>query len=65
MLTIYLEYFLPDRIQLVTELGHFVGALPSDPVETEVAPQVGQGWGVHSKEIHWKYTSKITYGIGT
>ena len=33
---------LPDRVQLATELGHFVGGLPSDPAETGVVTQVGQ-----------------------
>ena len=33
---------LPDRVQLVTELGHFVGGLPSDPAEAGVVTQVGQ-----------------------
>ena len=33
---------LPDRVQLVAELGHFVGGLPSDPAEAGISPQVGQ-----------------------
>ena len=33
---------LPDRVQLATELGHFIGGLPSNPDETGVSSQVGQ-----------------------
>ena len=33
---------LPDRVQLVTELGHFVGGLPSNPAEAGISSQVGQ-----------------------
>ena len=33
---------LPDRVELVTELGHFVGGLPSNPAEAGISPQVGQ-----------------------
>ena len=31
------EINLPDRVELVTELGHFVGGLPSNPSEAGVA----------------------------
>ena len=33
---------LPDRVELVTELGHFVGGLPSNPAEAGMSSQVGQ-----------------------
>ena len=33
---------LPDRGQLATELGHFVGGLPSNPAEAGMSSQVGQ-----------------------
>ena len=32
---------LPDRVQLVTELGHFVGGLPSKSTEVEVSVSGG------------------------
>ena len=32
---------LSDRVQLVTELGHFVGGLPSNPAEAGMPSQVG------------------------
>ena len=31
---------LPDRVDLVAELGHFVGGLPSNPDEAGIAPHV-------------------------
>ena len=33
---------LSDGVELVTELGHFVGGLPSNPAEAGVSSQVGQ-----------------------
>ena len=33
---------LPERVELVTELGHFVGGLPSNPAEAGMSSQVGQ-----------------------
>ena len=33
---------LPDRVELVTELGHFVGGLPSNRAEAGMSSQVGQ-----------------------
>ena len=33
---------LPDRVELVTELGHFVGGLPSNPAEAGISSQSGQ-----------------------
>ena len=33
---------LPARVELVTELGHFVGGLPSNPAEAGISSQVGQ-----------------------
>ena len=33
---------LPDRVELVAELGHFVGGLPSNTAEAGISSQVGQ-----------------------
>ena len=33
---------LPDRVELVAELGHFVGGLPSNPAEAGISSQVRQ-----------------------
>ena len=50
---------LPDRVELVTELGHFVGGLPSGP---GCRPMLGMqgGWEFHTigKPL------KINYGVG-
>ena len=49
---------LPDRVELVTELGHFVGDLPSNPAEAGMSSQGGQivGKSIESPlKIHWKY----------
>ena len=48
---------LPDRVELVTELGHFVGGLPSNPAEAGMSSQVGQivGKSIENPlEIHRK-----------
>ena len=33
---------LPDRVELVAKLGHFVRGLPSNPAEAGISSQVGQ-----------------------
>ena len=46
------------RVELVTELGHFVGGLPSNPAEAGMSSQVGHIVGKSSAN-----TLKITYGV--